>query len=56
MSRAEFNKVIALLNERGEILNDLGHNQDLQFQRLAQLQADVDLIKRALEKLRHGAA
>ena len=56
VTRAEFNRVIDLLNERGEILNDLRHNQDVQFRRLAQLQADVDLLKRALEKLRRGAA
>ena len=36
---------------RGEILNDLRHNQDVQFQRLAQLQAEMDLIARAWEKL-----
>jgi len=51
VTRAEFNRVIALLNERGEILNDLRHNQDVQFQRLAQLQAEMDLIARAWEKL-----
>jgi hypothetical protein len=56
VTRAEFNRVIDLLNERGEILNDLRHNQDVQFRRLAQLQADVDLLKRALDKVRRGAA
>jgi hypothetical protein len=56
VTRAEFNRVIALLNERGEILNDLRHNQEVQFQRLAQLQAEVDLIRRALDKLRRGVA
>ena len=56
VTREEFNRVIDLLNERGEILNDLRHNQDVQFRRLAQLQADVDLVKRALERLRRGAA
>ena len=56
VTRAEFNRVIALLNERGGILNDLRHNQDVQFQRLAQLQAEMDLIKRAWEKLRRGVS
>ena len=56
VTRAEFNRVIDLLNARGEILNDLRHNQDVQFRRLAQLQADVDLLERALEKFRRGAA
>jgi hypothetical protein len=52
VSRAEFNRVIARLNERGEIINDLRHNQDVQFQRLAQLQAELDLIRRAWERSR----
>lgn len=55
VTRAEFNRVIALLKERGEILNDLRHNQGVQFQRFAQMQAEVDLIRRALAKLRRGA-
>jgi hypothetical protein len=50
VTRAEFNRVIAILNERGEIINDLRHNQEMQFQRLAQLQAEMDLIRRAWEK------
>jgi hypothetical protein len=50
VTRAEFNRVIAILNERGQIVNDLRHNQDMQFQRLAQLQAEMDLIRRAWEK------
>lgn len=49
--REEFNRVIALLNERGEILNDLRHNQDVQFRRLAQLQAELDLLKREIERI-----
>jgi hypothetical protein len=52
VTRAEFNRVIAILNERGEIINNLRHNQEMNFQRLAQLQAEVDLIRRALEKAR----
>ena len=56
VTRAEFNRTIALLNERGKILNDLRHNQDVQFQRLAQLQAEVDLVRRALDRLQRGVA
>jgi hypothetical protein len=52
VSRAEFNRLIARLNERGDIINDLRRNQDMQFQRLAQLQAELDLIRRAWERLR----
>lgn len=50
VTRAEFNRAIAQLNERAEIMNDLRHNQEMQFQRLAQLQAEVDLLRRAFEK------
>ena len=52
VTRAEYNRIIEILNERNEILNGLRHNSDVQFQRIAQIQADVDLIKRALEKLK----
>jgi hypothetical protein len=50
VSRAEFNRVIAILNERGNIINDLRHNQDMQFRRLAQLQAELDLLRRGWER------
>jgi hypothetical protein len=52
VTRAEFNRVIDMLNERGTILNDLRHNQDLQFQRIAQIQAQLDEIKRAWERMK----
>jgi len=52
VTREEFNRVIAILNERGEIINGLRHNQDVQFQRLAQLQAELDLLRRAFDKSR----
>jgi hypothetical protein len=52
VTRAEFNRVIAILNERGNILNDLRHNQDMQFRRLAQLQAELDLLRRGWERSR----
>ena len=54
VTRSEFNEVIALLNERGEILNDLRRNQDIQFQRIAQLQAELDVIARAWKKFQRG--
>ena len=54
VSREEFNRVIDLLNERGEILNDLRHNQDVQFSRIAQMQAELDAIRRAWERMKLG--
>jgi hypothetical protein len=50
VTRAEFNRVIEILNERGGIINDLRHNQEMQFRRLAQLQAEVDLIRRGWDR------
>jgi hypothetical protein len=47
--RDEFNKVIDVLNERGEILKNILRTQEIQFQRIAQLQADLDIIRRAWE-------
>jgi hypothetical protein len=47
VTRAEFNRVVQVLNERGEIIEELVHSLDIQFKRIAQLQADFDLIKRA---------
>ena len=56
VTREEFNRVIEMLNERGAIMNDLAHNQEVQFKRLAQLQAELDLLKRACERLRSGSS
>jgi hypothetical protein len=50
VTRAEFNRVIEILNERGGIINDLRHNQEMQFRRLAQLQAELDLIRRGWDR------
>jgi hypothetical protein len=46
VTRAEFNRVIDILNERGQILNDIRHNQEVQFKRIAQLQAELDQANR----------
>lgn len=50
--REEFNQLIDMLNERGELLNRVLREQDIQFQRIAQLQAELDHIKQAWSKLR----
>lgn len=50
LNRAELNQLIDLLNERGEILNGVIREQEIQFQRIAQIQADLDLLKRARTK------
>ena len=58
VTRAEFDRVIDLLNERGAIINEIREHVErntrdleVQFTRLAQIQADLDLLKRMLAKL-----
>jgi hypothetical protein len=61
VTRGEYNRIIDILNERNVILNRLRegleaveHMCDIQFKRMAQLQADVDEIKRAQERMKVG--
>lgn len=49
VSRAEFDRVIDILNERGELLNDICRTLDIQFKRIAQIQAELDGVRRAWE-------
>ncbi len=51
VSRAEFDKVIDLLNVRGDILNGLRKDLDIQFKRIAQMQAELDMLRQMLEAL-----
>ena len=51
VTRAEFNRLSTLVKENGAILNDLRHNQDIQLRRIAQMQAELDEISRAWQKL-----
>jgi Ribonuclease G/E len=50
--REEFNQLVDLLNERGELLNAVIREQKIQFERIAQLQADVDRLRREWERLK----
>jgi hypothetical protein len=54
----EFNRLIEVLNERGALIRDhdgvlvaIRRDLDVQFKRIAQLQAETDEIKRTLKKL-----
>jgi hypothetical protein len=51
VSRAEFNRAIAILNEYGEILNDIRQGLDIQFKRIAQIQVEIDSIRRACDAI-----
>jgi hypothetical protein len=56
VTRAEFDRVIDLLNERGPILNDLRHNLEIQFKRISAMQADIDRLKGLLDRTAAGSA
>ena len=47
VTRAEFNSLIRILAERGEILEGMRRTLEVQFKRMAQMQAELDQIKRA---------
>ena len=58
VTRAEYNYIIDILNQRGAILNEfrdaihhLQHAGDIQLKRIAQIQADIDAIRRAWQRL-----
>jgi len=58
VTRAELDRVIDLLNERGAIVNDIREHVErntreleVQFTRLAQIQADLDSLKRMSAKV-----
>jgi hypothetical protein len=50
VSRTEFDRVIDMLNERGDIINTLRKDLDIQFKRIAQMQAELDVVRQLLEE------
>jgi hypothetical protein len=46
VTRAELDAVIRSLNERGEIVNEIRRELQTQFTRIAQLQQEIDALKR----------
>lgn len=49
--REEFDRLIDLLNERTDLLNRLLQDQQIQFHRIAQIQAQFDSMQQALARL-----
>ena len=49
--RDEFNHLIDMLNARGEVVNTILRDLQIQFQRIAQLQVELDTLKRAVAKI-----
>jgi hypothetical protein len=54
--RKEFDHLIDLLNERADLLNRILEDQQIQFQRIAQIQAQLDLMQQALARLTREVA
>lgn len=51
-SRAEVNHILRIVLENAAALDKLRDEQHLQFRRIAQLQAELDTMKQALDKAR----
>jgi hypothetical protein len=47
VTRGEFNRVIDMLNERGQVVDVMRRELDIQFKRIAQLQAEIDDLKKS---------
>jgi hypothetical protein len=45
ITRQEFDRVIDLLNRRGEVVEQIRRDLEIQFKRIAQLQEQVDRLK-----------
>jgi hypothetical protein len=48
VTRTEFDEVIRLLNERGAIINEVRRELQTQFTRIAQLQQELDDVKKRI--------
>ncbi len=47
VTRAEFDAVISVLNQRGEIINEIQRQLQTQFTRIAQLQQELDDLRKS---------
>ena len=52
VTRGEFDAMINLFNGRGEIINGIQRDLQTQFTRIAQLQQEIDAIKRQKRRIR----
>jgi hypothetical protein len=48
VTRAEFDHVIDMLNSRGEVVDQIRQELDVQFKRIAQLQVELDTLKKRI--------
>ena len=52
VTRGEYNALVDLLNERGRIIEDIHKTLNVQFQRIAQMQAELDSLKSRIKPLK----
>ena len=56
VTRGEFNQVIDLLHERGEIIAGLMKELQIQFKRMAQIQSELDEVRQAWQRSKRTGA
>jgi hypothetical protein len=56
VTRREFNQVIDLLHERGEIIAGLMKELQIQFKRMAQIQSELDEVRQAWQRSKRTGA
>lgn len=47
VTREEYNHIIEVLNQRGEIINGLRRELEVQLKRIGQMQSELDEVRRA---------
>ena len=52
VTRHEYNQLVDLLNRRGEILAAIQRELETQFKRMAQMQSELDEVRRAWSRAR----
>ena len=54
VTRDEYNDLVETLNERGEAIANIQKTLAVQFQRMAQMQAEIDELRAAQRSRSHG--
>lgn len=54
-NHTQLQKLVATVNEHDAITAEMRRDLDVQFRRLAQIQAELDVIKRAWARIKKGA-
>ena len=52
VSRADFNRVLRILDERKRLIENLERTCTIQFERIAQMQAQLDQLQRVVQQRR----